>query len=816
MYTPRSLSLLLFAFTLFSAAFAQGDPCIQGSQYRIVVLGSSTAAGAGASPRDSSWVNRYRDYLQSLNPANELINLGVGGFVTYRIMPDAFVPPPNRPLPDTNHNISRALSLQPDGIIINLPSNDRRYPMGEQLANFDSLLRYANRQGVPVWICTTQPIAPLADAAYQVAVKDSIIQRFSPYVLDFWTSLVDTNGTLQPQYAADAVHLNNQGHRLLLLEAIRADLPRQLYQAPPFPDVGLVDMLLPESNSCGDSLAEVELVLNNFGLAFTDSLSLWLSVQSPESTFLYPRILSGGMPACQLDTLRFQADLSSEGRFQLLGYHSFPGDSLSFNDSLFRTRQLLGQPSLALIGDSACMNGSTRLRAIAAPQDTVFWYALAAGGSPIGAGDDFFPPPLSQSQTYYAQAIRGDLVFRNQLLTTSTSNVNWNGVMFDVIAHDTLTLDSLALKVADLGPQPVEGYHRRGGHRGFEQNASAWTFWGSATVQVVDPDSFVVAKLGSMQMMPGDTLGVYLQMANASSRLSYRSNGSTLQVSTPELSIFCGSGSSHNFGGNFYPRQWNGKVFYQHGSRPLGACHNPRLPVEAVLETPPDADLGGDTLACEQALLQSAQPAARYRWSTGDSSRQLLVSESGVYWLELSNACGRDIDAVFVTLDSFPQAGFSYLGAGNAVAFRDQSRRARSYFWNFGDGQSSSQASPTHTYSGPGAYSVYQVVENACGADTSEVQEVGISTTSIEPEVFSQAFSLYPNPAYQQVWLESKGEPLDRSWLSIYDGMGRKMTGWKLKKVTPKRYLLEFQDSLEGIFYFRYKGWNRALIRRRP
>ncbi|MBN1481412.1 hypothetical protein EH223_03505 [candidate division KSB1 bacterium] len=35
--------------------------------FRIVILGSSTAAGTGPSRSDSAWVNRYRRYVKNIN-----------------------------------------------------------------------------------------------------------------------------------------------------------------------------------------------------------------------------------------------------------------------------------------------------------------------------------------------------------------------------------------------------------------------------------------------------------------------------------------------------------------------------------------------------------------------------------------------------------------------------------------------------------------------------------------------------------------------------------------------------------------------------
>lgn len=58
----------------------------------IVVLGSSTAAGTGTTNPDSAWVNRFRNYFVAQDSSFRVINLAVGGYTTYHIMPTGFVP----------------------------------------------------------------------------------------------------------------------------------------------------------------------------------------------------------------------------------------------------------------------------------------------------------------------------------------------------------------------------------------------------------------------------------------------------------------------------------------------------------------------------------------------------------------------------------------------------------------------------------------------------------------------------------------------------------------------------------------------------
>ena len=62
------------------------------------------------------------------------------------------------------------------------------------------------------------------------------------------------------------------------------------------------------------------------------------------------------------------------------------------------------------------------------------------------------------------------------------------------------------------------------------------------------------------------------------------------------------------------------------------------------------------------------------------------------------------------TLDNCPSASFSVTNngaeAGVPVNFVNQSSGAVAYVWDFGDGNTSSEVSPSHSYSASGTYTV--------------------------------------------------------------------------------------------------------------
>jgi lysophospholipase L1-like esterase len=211
--------------------------------FRMVVLGSSSAAGVGTSNPDSSWVHRFATFLNP-NSCYELTNLAKPGYTSYHILPTGTPIPAQVTIPiDTSRNISQALALRPDAIIINMPSNDASYgiPVADQLANFQLVTDTALKTGAQVWITTTQPrkFNDPAKTLLQEIVRDSILCIYGGQALDFWTGLASEDGTILPRYnSGDATHLNDAGHAILFARIVAAGIQPPVM--PLFTELALV------------------------------------------------------------------------------------------------------------------------------------------------------------------------------------------------------------------------------------------------------------------------------------------------------------------------------------------------------------------------------------------------------------------------------------------------------------------------------------------------------------------------------------------------------------------------------------------------
>lgn len=206
------------------------SPSLNGNVRPVfVVLGSSTAAGTGASSPANSWVGKFRTYVQNIDPDAVVVNLAVGGFTTYNVMPTGFVPPSDRPSPSPNNNITRALAFNPWAVIINLPSNDaaNNYTVGEQMSNFASIIAPIVAAGKHHRITTTQPRNFTNPAQLQnlIDVRTAILNTYGDKAVNIFDELANPNGTIKPQYnSGDGIHVNDAGHNYIYQQIVASGI----------------------------------------------------------------------------------------------------------------------------------------------------------------------------------------------------------------------------------------------------------------------------------------------------------------------------------------------------------------------------------------------------------------------------------------------------------------------------------------------------------------------------------------------------------------------------------------------------------------
>lgn len=128
--------------------------------------------------------------------------------------------------------------------------------------------------------------------------------------------------------------------------------------------------------------------------------------------------------------------------------------------------------------------------------------------------------------------------------------------------------------------------------------------------------------------------------------------------------------------------------------------------------------------------------------------------------VSVSNACGSGSVAGTATIDVSTQAPtsvFTYSISGYQVNLNNGSVGGSLYLWNFGDGNTSTAYNTSHTYNGPGFYTISLTVTNACGTFTSS-QTIFINYgVSVDADRLDKAIEVYPNPSNGKFTVGVKG-----------------------------------------------------------
>jgi PKD repeat protein len=166
------------------------------------------------------------------------------------------------------------------------------------------------------------------------------------------------------------------------------------------------------------------------------------------------------------------------------------------------------------------------------------------------------------------------------------------------------------------------------------------------------------------------------------------------------------------------------------------------------------------TEACQEEdiiFTDNSTGATTWFWNFGDGSNPATATTQGPHTVTYSipgdktvsltvNGSVTETKNGYISIIPTPSAGFTSTQIDNIVAFTNTSQNASSYFWNFGDGGTSSEVNPSHEYLENGEYTVtLTATSDQCGEDTFSdiVYIVGVGMIENEAEMLE----IYPNPS---------------------------------------------------------------------
>ena len=460
-------------------------------------------------------------------------------------------------------------------------------------------------------------------------------------------------------------------------------------------------------------------------------------------------------------------------------------DSVSANDSSSIAWRTLGTPSPPSINDTAVCGGQEVLL-VAKPTnpslDSLLWSDTSSMTNLLGVGSSFLTPFLkSGKHKYFVSATRNFQA--GSASTPFTANNGQEGFFVDITSSRDITIDSFATNI-DVGAQEtVELYIKDGSYNGAQTNRSAWTQVGTQTVTPAGLNRRTVVNI-PFKLKAGKSYGLCVRLSTGT-QINYRTlQGAGDVITSGPFTITRGQGSYNNFGGVFSPRGGDLELYYAiaecpspadsseitinklasgasidsastfegflyagNANNPDIAAENKELNYELLPPTGFNNADHGSTWEVVDVSLTSANgtpvDTSSYAFTNPSSSGNgnlKYTTDMGwadstveINWIirELKNNCDTLVKrTLFIAPTTKLVFSSNDVCLGDFIQFKNNSTISSGYstfFWDFGDGNTSDIISPIHIYEKFGKYNV----------KLTAVSDLGIEIdTSFSIEVF--------------------------------------------------------------------------------
>lgn len=217
-----------------------------------------------------------------------------------------------------------------------------------------------------------------------------------------------------------------------------------------------------------------------------------------------------------------------------------------------------------------------------------------------------------------------------------------------------------------------------------------------------------------------------------------------------------------------------------------GASYTAQQTINIIGANTPVVNLGSDINLCfgNELILNAANPGATYNWSTGETTQTISAADGGQYHVTVTRGgcSGRDTVNVISVPSLWSDFTFQKLSGCLPVRyqFTDNSTACEStitgWFWEFGDGSTSTARNPVHDFASQANFNVRLTVTDNNGNSIRRGKRVAVtasvfsihlgadtvicfgSTLNLDPGVSGAVYTWSTGESTQQINVADDGD----------------------------------------------------------
>ena len=504
-HSIKELIILILMFFLAFNGFSKpiNEPCLTVAKVKIVVIGADADHDKNEQG-EVFWVERYREYLKSFNKDNEIINLTRKGLNSYQIVPTGSTSPYGRPKAEPEYNISKAIALKPDAIIVNLEYNDilKNFQSSEQIVNLMLIASEANSNNIPIWINTPKPKtfdSPESNENH-IAVKELIKERFHPFVVKMWDALANETGGIKDEFRTpDQKHINEKGQEVMVSRLDEADIhqycARRKYRGGK--DISIYSLKSLDAEQKPES-KKFKVTIANSGGEIKEEISIGLDLVNQENNkkIRLNKVIKKGLEACQFESIEFSIENLPYGAYEVWAYIAKRIDRNAENDT---THMILKH----VVSNKPTKVNKSKIQV----DNKVELYAINIDG---------FSSHFNRYNKEEAYAFSNAGGVRIYQIQDIFNEKNTESTTFKILAEKVMDISAFEVEVENPGTKLVEVFYKRNVDEQKDNSLDYWNLASSQKILVEKGQNQIEIPTKDIHLNRKDNIGVYIRTRDLS------------------------------------------------------------------------------------------------------------------------------------------------------------------------------------------------------------------------------------------------------------------------------------------------------------